>query len=225
MTSLTLALPLGHRARRFARNALILGALSVAGLGATTVRMAVEGGRAMAQSDVEFNAGQLRESLLHARRAAGLYFPGLHHVRQADARLDAIAAGAESTQRRDLAIVAWQAIRTTELHRNWIGRNPSDRARQASERLASLLSSDIGGDLGTSQLRSKRTWGVWSATGSSTPMLRVIRGSGLGAVLTGFALIYAGIGREGGSSRKWLIAGSMMSAIGAIAWAICLSFA
>ncbi|HEY5959930.1 MAG TPA: hypothetical protein VIV60_25420 [Polyangiaceae bacterium] len=214
-----------RQAKVMVQRALFVLGLLVAGMTATCVRLSVEGKRAMRQSDLDFDRGQLRESLLHARRAASLYFPGLQHVSQADARLDAIAIGAESTHRRDLAILAWQAIRTTEWQRHWAHRPASKRVQQANLRLASLLSNDVGGDLAPERLaQSRRTSAIWQAQPDGlSPLSSFVRLLALAAIIGGVYVIHTGIGRRGGSTGHWIAAGAMLSAVGAIAWAICLS--
>lgn len=197
----------------------------IAGLAAFVVRLAIEGGNAMERSDLEFDRGHLRESLLFARRAAALYAPGLPHVGRADARLEAVAKGAEATERRDVAVLAWQSIRTTEDQRHWwIGR-PSDRAQVANERLALLLADDERlGTIGDQQQRSRKI----RAELASGPRHRVgfdmLQALGFGATLVGIVAVGWAFG-PGSKRRWWAIGGGVLASLGAIAWAILLSLA
>lgn len=87
---------------------IVLGAL-------LTARVIVAGEEQLRLSDAAFNRGDLRASLLHARRAATFYAPGAAHVRGALERMMAIAKGAESAQDREVAESAWWALRGAAL--------------------------------------------------------------------------------------------------------------
>jgi hypothetical protein len=206
-------------------NGFVLGAaLLVAGLGAVLCRFSLEGERAMQRSDAEFDRGRLRESLLFARRAAGLYAPGLSHVERADARLDAIAVGAESSHREELAIVAWQAIRSTERQRRWAIMQPSARARRADWRLAVLLvnASDQGSLAEQQQSRRLLLELENHARGSATWSLA--RPFCLCVVVLGLLVTHRGY-RRGKWQRLWFYPGLVLTGIGTIAWAILLQLA
>ena len=193
------------------------------GLSLFISRLALEGQRAMLRSDVEFDAGRLRESLAHARRAASLYAPGLNHVARADARLDAIAAGAESSQLREVAILAWQAVRSTELQRQ-LGR-PSDRARRAERRLALLLADDGKHGSLVEQQQFSRQVEVEFRKSAGHPGLRgLAQVVTLGALFAGFACSVKGLG-PGLRRRKWGIAAAGLIGAGTVAWAILLLLA
>src|SRR5688572_20888837 len=70
------------------------------------------GQAAMEQSDVAFNRGSLRTSLLAARDATRWDFPFAPHVASAHARLLAIATGAEASGNSELALQGWSALRS-----------------------------------------------------------------------------------------------------------------
>ena len=94
-------------------------------LAATTARAITDGARSMTDSDVAFDRGELRTSILHARRAATLYAPGAPHVGHAYERLRAIALGSEASGQPQLAYLAWQAMRS--LARRCCAWCPTDR--------------------------------------------------------------------------------------------------
>lgn len=96
------------------------------------------GQAAMKRSDAAFHAGELLLSIQEARSAALAYVPGARHVKEAEARLLAIARGAEAEGRRDLARAAWDALRVVEEQTSYPGRGHlplGDEARSAIERL------------------------------------------------------------------------------------------
>jgi hypothetical protein len=197
-------------------------AILMLGLAAVVVRLSLEGERAMAQSDVEFDQGRLRESLLFARRAASLYAPRLGHVTRADARLDAIAIGAESAQRQDIAVLAWQAIRSTEQQRLWNFGRPSDRRRRADRRLAVLLTDDgRHGSLVEQQQFSRRVLVDLEGSRPQFPIRGLLQVLVLCLGCLGILAIDGSGGiRTTNRWRRWLGVG--LFGLSAVAWAILL---
>jgi hypothetical protein len=197
-------------------------AILTLGLAIVVVRLSLEGARAMAQSDVEFDQGRLRESLLFARRAAALYAPGLAHVTRADARLDAIAIGAETAQRQDIAVLAWQAIRSTEQQRTWGFGRPSDRGRRADRRLAVLLTDDgRHGSLVEQQRFSRRVLTDLEQSRPRFPIRALLQALLLCLVSAGIAAIHRSF-RVATTRGWWRSLGVGLCGLGAIAWAILL---
>jgi len=121
------------------RSAMVL-VLVVLTLGTLTARVVVDGERALASSDEAFDRGDVRAATVHARRAAVLYAPGAPHVEAAYRRLIAIASGAEAAGQSELAIQAWQAVRSAALETRhvWIPRE--DELRRANQNLKRLQS-------------------------------------------------------------------------------------
>lgn len=89
----------------------LMGALGIGALTVLVGRTFQEGQRAMAESDVAFDRGDVELSLEHARLAATWYVPYAPHVDSAIARLRAIAVGAEVRGETQLALAAWSALR------------------------------------------------------------------------------------------------------------------
>lgn len=193
----------------------------MSGVFVLTLRLSREGERAMAQSDREFDQGHLRESLLLSRRAARFSAPGLGHVGRANARLDAIAAGAEATDRNDVAVLAWQAIRSVELQRPlWIGRS-TGRLELANQRLALLLAADPRrGSISEVELDSRKVLGALQRRERRCGLSSL---GALGFAVTGLLATYSGLRYRLRPSGLWLYGGVGMSGVGAIAWAILLS--
>lgn len=189
-------------------------------------RFSVEGNRAMAESDVLFNQGKVGESIVFAFRAASLYGPGLAHVRRADARLDAIAGGAEAARMSQAAMTAWQAIRATELLRpeGW-GRSNA-RLELANRRLAGLLVA--GSDetaLGNDERHSRLVLAQLKANAGPSHVLLLGQTAALSVLVIGL-LWMAGAVRQplGKWSRQALLACATV-VVGASCWAICLLLA
>jgi hypothetical protein len=118
---------------------MLLAVLVVAGL---TAKVVVEGEAALAKSDAAFDRGDLRESILFARRAAVLYAPGAPHVGAAYARLGAIAVGAEATNQADVALQAWGAVRGAALETRHVWTPRSADLARANASLARLSAGD-----------------------------------------------------------------------------------
>ncbi len=115
--------------------------LAVAVVGIVTARAVTEGENELVESDADFHRGDLRSSIVHARRAAVLYAPGAPHVRGALRRLEAIGVGSEARGDRETAEAAWRAERgaALEIRHLWVPHAAElERANQALARLAAL---------------------------------------------------------------------------------------
>ncbi|MCA9617788.1 MAG: hypothetical protein KC731_02135 [Myxococcales bacterium] len=89
-------------------------------LGLATARVAWSGEAEIAASTAALDAGDPREAIVRARRAAGWYLPGAPHVRVAYERLIALARGAEEHKRDDLALLAWRGVRSASIESRWL---------------------------------------------------------------------------------------------------------
>lgn len=182
------------------------------------LRFSVEADHALQMSDREFDQGRLRESLLLARRAGFLMAPQLRHLSRAMARLDAIAVGAEATGRREIAVLAWQSIRSIGTSTPSAGR-PAERSALANQRLAALLADD------------GRRSSMVEIEQLSRRVLRALRSRRTGAgqvggtfmlVLLGTSTVYLAFGGQS-RARVALWLGFGLAGLGSIGWAILLS--
>jgi hypothetical protein len=107
-------------ARLALRRATHVVALATVVLGLATARVLLAGEAEVAQSTAALEQGEPREAIVHARRAAGWYAPGAPHVGVAYTRLKALARAAEQRRRWDVALLAWQAIRSAALETRWV---------------------------------------------------------------------------------------------------------
>jgi hypothetical protein len=214
-----------NRIGRYLATCLVVLAILMTGCAALVLRLSLEGERALAESDTYFDQGQLRESLASARQSASLYAPGLPHIRAADARIDAIAMGAESARMQKTATIAWQAVRSTELLRpRGLGRN-RERLQLANRRLTGLLAIN-----GTDNSLADEERTLASTLGSLDEKARTLDWFGygqlvsVGGVLLGLWSTAIAVGRRGFRSRACL-SGGLVMALGTIGWTICLLFA
>jgi hypothetical protein len=181
----------------------------------------------MAESDTLFDQGKLRESLVFARRAAFLYAPGLAHVNRADARLDSIALGAESARLPRIALLAWQAIRSSELQRREGLGQRRERLLLANTRVSGLVAAIGHGNDGAFAVEERARAELQSKLGEQN----VNRAGKLILQLVSLFGTFAGLGtlawglrcRPGVSGPALIGAGFALA--GAICWAICLVLA
>ena len=208
------------------RTALLL-AFVAAGVGAIVARLASEGMRQMSESDALFNQGKLNDSLLAARRAASFYVPSATHVALADSRMEAIAVGAESQKMHRTALLAWQAIRASQLVRPRFAGRDEARLHLANRRVAGLLASL--GSAGAATAEDRRDSALVSE------FERDMAPSRLGVLGQLGSLFAVGVGLVGvtigafprgdvryGSMAKY--SGGLL-VLGAASWAVCLLFA
>jgi hypothetical protein len=127
---------------------LLLGVLALAAL---TGRAVIDGEEQMRLSDATFDQGDLRAATEHARRGAVLYAPGAPHVQAAYERLHAIAVGAESAGKHELAQAAWRAMRGAALETRHVWVPRAAELARANDNLARLSGSDPKAQLGAAE--------------------------------------------------------------------------
>jgi hypothetical protein len=195
--------------------------LAVIGLMVVTARAILEGERQMKQSDEAFHRGDVRNAVLHARRAAILYAPGAPHVNLAYTRLIAVALGAEAAGDVQTARLAWRAVRGAALESAhlWVARhNELDRANKSLARLTSTATanSDARAAYERALEQLQRDQGP-----HGTYLLLLAVGLGLSAA--GLALIGAqGLGSDGRISLVEARWGLILTLIGAACWTIAV---
>ncbi len=192
---------------------LLLGVLTLAAL---TAHVIAEGEATLDKSNAAFDRGDLRESILYARRAAVLYAPGAPHVLLAYARLEAIAEGAEATGNVALARQAWGAVRAAALETRHFDTPRADDLGRANANLARL--SVTGGD---GAARSRAAGLLARDEAPRAPWVL--------AMAAGFALFACGLGLAAtrGVSRTGRISlrGLAVSGLVALAGVACFTWA
>ncbi|HEX6765797.1 MAG TPA: hypothetical protein VF103_09980, partial [Polyangiaceae bacterium] len=126
--------------RAFVRGASGALIVAVIALGAMTYRAVRDGAAELAESDRAFNAGDLGNAVLHARRSATAYAPGAPHTRAAVERLRAVAVGSEAAGDPETARLAWGALRAAALETRHVTVPYAAELREANERLERLAS-------------------------------------------------------------------------------------
>lgn len=90
--------------------------LAVGALGALVCARVVAAGEAeLAESTRALRERDPDGAILHARRAAAWSLPRAPHVEKARERLRALARGAEEKKRPELALLAWRALRASDV--------------------------------------------------------------------------------------------------------------
>lgn len=165
---------------------LLTAAIVVAVLGAATGRVVYSGDNELAASTAALDAGDPREAIVRARRAAGWYAPGAPHVRVAYERLAALARAAEEHKRDDLALMAWHAVRSASIETRWLVAPHADD-RELAEREIARLQAKVPGQvapdatIAAAQLQKLRRHAP-----PQTPWVV--------ALLMGFAMLAGGLG-------------------------------
>ncbi len=190
----------------------------VLALSALTGRVILDGEDELQQSDRAFDKGDLRDSILHARRAAVLYAPGAPHVSAAYARLGAIAVGAESAGDSAAAIAAWGAIRSAALETRHFTTPRAADLERANANLARLQAADSHGTVDRSRL-------VASLAEDESPRAPWVIVLALGFLLSAAGLgwgIHRGGSISAGDSRKRLLAPGVVALLGVACWTLAV---
>jgi hypothetical protein len=191
--------------------------LAVLMLGVLTARMVKEGEAALSKSDAAFDRGDLREAILFARRAAGLYAPGAPHVTAAFARLRAVAVGAEAAGDGEVARQAWGAIRGAALETRHVTAPHQAELERANSALARLQTTGAAPAERTAALaRLERD------DAPRAPWVGVL-GAGFGLFLTGLVVLVArGVSRSGKPSWPAVWVAVALSLAGLLVWTLAV---
>lgn len=197
--------------------------LAVMALAVLTARAVIEGRDQMHESDRAFNAGDLRDATVHARRAAVLYAPGAPHVSEAYARLMAIAIGSEAANNPEMAILAYSAVRGAALETRhlWIPyRAELERANLGLARLEAQAPSPLV-PIGTPEQIQERA--LRALERDDAPRAPWVIGLLLGFALSVAGLVVTvlrGVGLDGRLVPAHARLGFALTLIGAACWTI-----
>jgi hypothetical protein len=197
-------------------------AIVVAVAGAATGRVVYSGEAEIAASTAALDAGDAREAIVRARRAAGWYVPGAPHVHVAYRRLTALAHAAEVHRRDDLALQAWRGVRAASIETRWIvAPHDSDRRQADAQiaRLAAKVSGDVAPDATIARVQLE-------ALGRQTAP----RPLGVAGLLGGFVLVAAGLvlaarrgaGPAGNVDLLRARPGLVLAVVGVVFWLLSL---
>jgi hypothetical protein len=199
------------------RGALLFGTLVLMGA-LLTGRALVEGEREMRRSDAAFDRGDVREAVLHARRAAIAYAPGAPHLGPAFERLTAVAIGAEAAGDADVARLAWRAVRSAALETRHFWIPERQRLERANRELARLQA-------GTPPRRAEARRALQTLSRDDAPRAGWALVLGLGFVLTLSGLAWcalSGITRDGELRPVRARWGLLLTLLGAVCWTIAV---
>jgi hypothetical protein len=127
--------------RHLAKRALVALLVGAVGVAAITLRVVVAGELEIAASTDALLAGDPRAATTHAKAAATWYAPGAPHVRVAYERLMALGDAAAERQNREIALLAYRAVRSASESTRWIVVPHEADARRAAEAIARIESS------------------------------------------------------------------------------------
>jgi hypothetical protein len=164
---------------------LVLCMVVLAGL---VVRAERAGEQAMAESDLAFDQGQLSLSMSKAREAVRWYFPFAPHVARAEARLLAIAEGAEASGQLRLALAAWSGLHAAlhETAHGFASKPPLlERCNHAIVRLLPRPGGLMSPTPDTGQLLA-----AYEKTERGEPVFYLARCFGMGLLLLGVWLLF-----------------------------------
>ncbi len=119
--------------------ALACAACALALVGAAATRVIQSGEAELAASTAALDAGDPREAVVRARRAAGWYAPGAPHVDAAYQRLAALGRAAEAHRRDDIALLAWRSMRSAAIDTRWLVSPRRDDIALANAEIARLM--------------------------------------------------------------------------------------
>ncbi len=137
------------------------GVVAVGFIGAA-IEIERSGRAAMVESDRAFDRGEMIEAITYAHQARRSYVPWLPHLELAQGRLRAIALGAEATNRPNVAILAWSAVRSAEHETRWFSVEDSPAYREANRHLVRLMlatgATESGESVAEGEDRASRAW-------------------------------------------------------------------
>ena len=204
-------------------------ALVLAAVAVIAVRCVVQGEHELAASDAAFHRGDVRTSMVHARRAAVLYLPGAPHVRTAYQRLEAIAVGSEAKGDHEVARLAWRAVRGAALetrHATIVEGEALARANHHLARLAAAGSAGRRHGVGAGRAPTKRVERATAALRrDDAPRAGWVIAFLLGIALAALGLTAAslrGLRADGALALRRAVPGLVIALVGAACWTLAV---
>ena len=205
--------------RRIALGALLV----VLAMAALTARAVVEGREQMRLSEQAFDQGDVRTSLVHARRAAVLYAPGAPHVGQAYQRLIAIARGAEAARDGEMAAMAWRAVRGAALETRHVWVPRAKELEQANRALARLEAQRATDPAATETPQQAYRQALAELRQDAAPELVALLAVGFVLAALGLGLVAGrGVTRKGELVLSQAKLGFILALVGAACWTIAV---
>lgn len=191
-------------------------------LGVATLRVVYSGEAELRASDAALDAGDAREAIVRARRAARWYAPGAPHVPVAYDRLIALAEASEANRHDDLALLAWRGVRVAVIETRWIVATHPEHLERANGEIARIVAKVPRAAEPDPLIRAEELAKLRRHEPPRT--LWVV------SLALGFALLAAGLfvwGRQvagAGGTMMWRSAklGVLLSAAGAVLWLVAI---
>lgn len=191
-------------------------------LGVATLRVVYSGEAELRASDAALDAGDAREAIVRARRAARWYAPGAPHVAVAYDRLIALAEASEANRHDDLALLAWRGVRVAVIETRWIVPTHPEHLERANSEIARIVAKVPRAAEPDPLIRAEELAKLRRHEPPRT--LWVV------SLALGFALLAAGLfvwGRQvagAGGTMMWRSAklGVLLSAAGAVLWLVAI---
>lgn len=205
-----------------ARRLCLVLACATLGLFAMTARSVVSGQNELEAAERAFDAGDLRQAVVHARRSASWWVPGAPHVQRAYERLNVIARGAEAAGQPEVALLAWSAVRGAALEGAHPLREPPPELAVAELAIARLQASALLQRNDGQQPHTERDLlrRLRVESGPSALWLGVL-GLGFLLVIAGLAwLALRGVSAAGDTVPRQLLLGAVLTLVGAACWTL-----
>lgn len=194
-------------------------------LGVVVTRVFYDGRRALQAGD-RVVAADVREAIVHWRRAARWYAPGAPHVAGAYDRLENLAVEAEAHGDLITALEAWRAIRSSALATRSFYTPYADRLARANERIAVLMARQEGP--GADPARDEAGRAAWhkalldrdEAPSVGWSILALLGFAGW--IGGGFRFAWRGLTEEDRLDRRQAALSGVMIAVGLLVWMVSL---
>lgn len=211
-------------AGRWLRGIALTMMLFVIAMAALTARAVIDGTHEMQLSDAAFNRGELGPAIDHARRAAVLYAPGVPHVREAYARLQAIALGAEAGGQAETARVAWQAVRGAALETRHVWIPERAELERANRNLARLQAASSGATSEAARQKAdRRALAELQKDSAPAAVWVMLLSLGFMLALGGLTLVaLRGVTRDGRLVLVQARLGLILTIVGAACWTLAV---
>lgn len=171
-------------------------------LGVATLRASREGEVHLSQADAAIRGKDLRVAASEAALAARLYVPFAPHVDGAYARLVHVARTAEIAGQEELALFAWNLLRTSAKETRWLVQPHAEELAMADASIARLLSKTAPDDKARVDLLQKLEKRLAEDGAARRPFVLALLGGLTMTCLGALAAFARGVGKTGFDATK-----------------------
>ncbi len=191
-------------------------------LGMATARVVLSGEAEILASNTALDAGDAREAIVRARRAARWYAPGAPHVAVAYDRLFALAVASEKNRRDDLALLAWRGVRVSVIETRWLMSPRPEHLERANSEIARIMAKRPRSAEPDARIRTEELQNLKRHEPPRTLWVALLA--------SGFVLLCTGLfvwGRQVGAAAGRLAwreakSGAFLTVIGAAIWLVAV---